>query len=103
MKYISTHFTEPFPKLILFNDHYVAMPYDCSSLSALATDGVIPAGTIIPSNDENAIGVLLNNVVLAENPNGTIVTHGFIKQKALPAEPSSTAISTLKLIVFMDK
>lgn len=74
---------------ILANDHYVAIPYDCSELSALATEGVIPAGTLIPANDATAKGVLLHDVVLAENPNGTIVIHGFIKKGKLPAEPAS--------------
>lgn len=75
---------------ILANDHYVAIPYDCSALSALATDGVIKEGTIIPANNATAVGVLLNPVVLAENPNGTIVIHGFIKKSKLPVAPDDT-------------
>lgn len=78
-------------KMILANDHYVAKPYDCTSLTTLAdTNGVIPAGTIIPSNDANAVGVLLTDVVLAENPNGTIVIHGWIRKDKLPTQPAST-------------
>jgi len=100
MKYTNTSISEP--NLILFNDHYVAIPYDCSSLSALAINGVIPAGKIVPSNDGDAIGVLLNDVVLAENPNGTVVVHGFVKQAALPTAPTYAAINTLRSIVFMD-
>ena len=86
-------FTEksiPQGKLILANDHYVAIPYNCESLSSLATDGIIKAGTIIPKNDATGIGVLLNDVVLAENPNGTIVIHGFIKKSKLPVAPAET-------------
>lgn len=87
-------------KTILANDHYVAIPYDCTALSALATNGVIAEGTIIPANDATAVGVLLNPVVLAENPNGTIVIHGTIKKSKLPAAPADTvAIPTL---VFVD-
>lgn len=94
-------------KNILANDHYVAIPYDCSELSSLATSGVIPAGTIIPSNDKNAIGVLLNSVVLDENPNGTIVIHGFIVKSKLPAVPTTDqsdavgAVTALKQITFV--
>ena len=77
-------------KNILANDHYVAIPYDCTALTALAVDGVIPEGTIIPANDATAKGVLLNPVVLAENPNGTIVIHGFIEKSKLPAQPADT-------------
>lgn len=84
---------------ILANDHYVAIPYNCTSLSSLATDGVIKAGTIIPANDETAIGVLLNDVVLGENPNGTIVIHGFVKSDKLPAAPAETV--NIPMIKFM--
>ena len=87
-------------KNILANDHYVAIPYDCSELSALATDGVIPEGTIIPANDATAKGVLLNPVVLAENPNGTIVIHGFISKAKLPAAPAETV--AIPTVVFLD-
>lgn len=98
MKFTGKSF--PQGKLILANDHYVAIPYDCTELTALATDGVIPAGTIIPANDATAKGVLLSDVVLAENPNGTIVVHGFIKKSKLPAEPAATV--ALPLVVFVD-
>jgi hypothetical protein len=92
--------TIPQGKLILANDHYVAIPYDCTELTALATDGVITAGTIIPANDATAKGVLLNDVVLGENPNGTIVVHGFIKKSKLPAAPASTV--AIPMVVFVD-
>lgn len=94
-----TQKTVPQGKMILKNDHYVAMPYDCSALSGLAKDGVIPEGTLIPANDATAIGVLLTPVVLAENPNGTIVIHGFIDKSKLPAEPAETV--ALPQIKFM--
>lgn len=87
-------------KTILANDHYVAIPYDCTELAALATDGIIPAGTLIPANDATAKGVLLTDVVLAENPNGTIVIHGFIKKSKLPAEPASSV--AIPQVAFMD-
>lgn len=91
-------------KEILYNDHYVGIPYDCTGLSSLATNGVIPAGTLIPANDGTAVGVLLNDVTLAENPNGTVVIHGFIKQAALPTAPSQAAITALigKGVQFID-
>lgn len=84
-----TQKTIPQGKMILKNDHYVAIPYDCSELTALAKDGVIPEGTIIPANDATAIGVLLTPVVLAENPNGTIVIHGMIDKSKLPVAPAA--------------
>lgn len=99
MKFTNTSFAQG--KMILANDHYVAIPYDCTALSALATDGVIKEGTIIPANDATAIGVLLSDVVLAENPNGTIVVHGFIEKGKLPAAPDAAAITALSQIKFM--
>ena len=100
MKFKSTSVTQG--KLILANDHYVAIPYNCESLTALATDGVIKAGTIIPANDATAVGVLFTDVVLAENPNGTIVVHGFIRKENLPVAPATAAISALSGIAFLD-
>lgn len=84
---------------ILYNDHYVAIPFDCSAVSA-NSEGVIPAGTLIPANDATAKGVLLHNVVKADNPNGTIVIHGFIKKAKLPAAPADSV--KLPMIQFMD-
>lgn len=87
------------PAEILYNDHYVAIPYDCSAIAANG-EGVIPAGTLIPANDATAIGVLLSDVVKAENPNGTVVIHGFIKKAKLPTAPADTV--KLSMIQFMD-
>lgn len=84
---------------ILANDHYVATEYDCSAIEA--TNGVIPAGTIIPANDATAIGVLLNDVKPDENPNGAIVIHGFIMTGKLPVEPTTEAKTALKAVTFM--
>lgn len=75
-------------KEILYNDHYVAIPYDCSAIEA--TDGIIKAGTMIPANDATAIGVLLWDVDKNANPNGTVVIHGFIKSSVLPEQPADT-------------
>lgn len=86
---------------ILANDHFVAIPYDCSALTSLATDNVISAGTVIPANDATAKGVLLNDVVLTENPNGTIVIHGFINKTKMDTAPAAAAVTALKDIVFL--
>ena len=97
MKY-RTHAVTPKVE-ILHNDHYVAVPYDCSAIAANA-EGIIPAGTIVPKNDATAIGVLLTDVVKDDNPNGTIVIHGFIKKSKLPVQPASTV--AIPMIKFMD-
>lgn len=84
---------------ILYNDHYVAIPYDCSAITANA-EGIIPAGTMIPANDATCKGVLLHDVKKADSPNGTIVIHGFIKKAKLPAAPASTV--SLPGVQFME-
>lgn len=86
---------------ILYNAHYVAVPFDCTALTSLATNGVIPAGTIVPANDETATGILLHDVTLAENPNGTAVVDGFINVAKLPDTPDADALTALKKITFM--
>lgn len=97
MKFTNTVVTRP--NEILYNDHYVAIPYDCSALEANA-EGIVPAGTIVPKNDATAIGVLLSDVKKAENPNGTIVIHGFIKKAKLPVAPAETV--AIAQVQFMD-
>ena len=97
MKYTNTAVTRTAE--ILYNDHYVAIPYNCGAIEA-NEKGVIPAGTMIPANDASAIGVLLSDVVKANNPNGTVVIHGFIKKSKMPAAPAESV--ALPMIKFMD-
>jgi hypothetical protein len=87
-------------KLVLANDHFVNMAYDCSKLTP-NSDGIIPAGTIVPANDATAVGVLFQDVVPEENPNGTITIHGFIDASKLPTAPAAAAKTALKQITFM--
>ena len=83
-------------KMILANDHYVAVPYDCTGLASLAENGVIPAGTIVPANDATAEGVLLEDVRVQQNPNGAMVMHGFLRQSRLPVAPTTAAVTALR-------
>ncbi len=95
-------------KEILFNDHYVGMPYMVTAEGVEAgTDGkkIVKAGTILPANDETADGVLLHDVdVTYGDAPGTLVIHGFldnikitengiqVKQSAADAMPQITFI-----------
>lgn len=99
MKYTTTPIGQSVT--ILANDHFVAIPYNCSELTSLAEEGVIKAGTVIPANDSTAVGVLFNDVVLAENPNGTVVIHGFIDTGKMGTAPTAEAITALKDIRFL--
>lgn len=80
MKFKTTNIGQP--NTILANDHYVAVNYDCSELTA-DDEGVVKAGTII-----DGVGILLNDVYVDENPNGAVVIHGFIERDKLPEAPS---------------
>ena len=87
-------------KEILYNDHYVSKPYNCSALIA-DSDGIIKAGTVVPANDSTAEGILLHDVKKNENPNGSIVIHGFVKANALPEPLSEDAKTAMKQITFI--
>ena len=82
--------------LPLLNDHFVAIPYNCTEVTA--TNGVIPAGTVVPANDGTAVGILLQDVIPAENPNGAAIVHGFIDAAKLPVTPAAAAAAALKNI-----
>ena len=97
MKFTETTFVNT--KEILYNDHYVAIPYDCSALTG-DSDGIVKAGTIVPANDATAIGVLLSDVDKNDDPNGTVVIHGFIAKSKLPVAPADTV--SIPMIKFMD-
>lgn len=79
---------------ILYNDHYVAIPYDCYDIVPNAK-GIIPAGTIVPYNNGEAIGVLLHDVDKTNTNNGTLVVHGFIAADKLPNKISNEAVKAM--------
>lgn len=60
---------------ILYNSHYVAVPL-MMQVNAKAGTPVTQRGNIAIGDD--AYGVLLHDVDIERNPNGTVVIHGFI-------------------------
>lgn len=60
---------------ILYNSHYVAVPLKMR-VNAKAGAPVTENGNI--ATGSNAYGVLLHDVDVERNPNGTAVIHGFI-------------------------
>ena len=95
-----------FKEILVFPDHYVAMPYTFTKDHTLATTvgdkKIVKAGTIYPSNDANAIGVVFRDVdVTKDDANGAIIIHGFVKTAALPDVPSTAAKGALKGIQFL--
>ena len=63
---------------ILANDHYVGVPY-CFEADQ-------KAGDVIDIPEKLIAGVCLHDVNVAENPNGTLLVHGFINASKLTEE-----------------
>jgi hypothetical protein len=87
-------------------DSYVNIGVEIEQRSALAvqTNGryVVRAGTIYPSNDANAIGVIFQDYDVTDgDAEAALTIFGFIKRFSLPAPPSSAAITALKQITFL--
>lgn len=75
--------------ILAFPDHYVGKAVTIASNDANAvTRGsakVVPAGTVWPSNDANAEGILLNDAFITNGDvSAAVVIHGFIRKSALP-------------------
>ena len=93
--------------------HILAMPDHYVSIARKATkaDGIvvkegdrfiIKAGTIYPSNDDKAIGVVLQDYDVTESDASmAIVLHGFIRADRLPTSPLDAALKSLRMIYFL--
>lgn len=90
---------------ILYNDHFVGMPIMVTSAGVTPnSEGkkIVKAGTIFPSNDRAAKGVILHDTDVSHgNAPGTVVIHGFIDNTKLiknGIEVSHEAALALKMI-----
>lgn len=81
---------------ILANDHYVAVPL---KLTADAKAGAPIGTTGAAATDSDCLGILLHDVDVAKNPNGTVVVHGFINKAK--AKASSGVDVTAAMIALM--
>lgn len=92
----------------LQDSHYTAMTMAIETNSALAVDEdgekILKAGTVYPSNDKAALGIVLKDVVLdaAKERFATfsLITHGHIDEDLLPANVDPAAKAALNNIVF---
>jgi hypothetical protein len=96
-------------EVLLVGSHFISVGALHARASAdnpgLATlvDGryIVQAGTIYPSNDAAAVGVVANDYDVHDGDvNMAIITHGVIKTAALPAHASSAAKAALPGINF---
>lgn len=95
--------------ILAMPDHYVSIARKATK--AVKADGmvvkegdrfIIKAGTIYPSNDNKAIGVVLQDYDVTESDASmAIVLHGFIRADRLPSCPTPEALKNLRMIYFL--
>lgn len=62
---------------------------------------IVKAGTILPSNDQHAKGILLHDIdVTAGDAVGALMVEGYVLKDRLPQVPDPQAITALKKITF---
>lgn len=93
-------------QILVFPDHYVGVAKtflkDDAASVTIGGRKIIKAGTIYPTNDGSAIGVVFNDVDVTDGDmNGSLLIHAFVKTAALPANPASAAKAVLKGIQFL--
>ena len=93
-------------QILAFPDHYVCMAHTFlkDDAAAITEDGrkVIKAGTIYPTNDASAKGIVFSDMDVTDGDvTGAILIHGFVKTAALPAEPAEAAKTALKQVSFL--
>lgn len=64
---------------------------------------IVPAGTVYPSNDENAIGILLNDIDVTEGPQpGAVLVEAWILEDRLPEAVTEEAKAAMTAIKFKE-
>lgn len=92
--------------ILAMPDHYVSIARKATKTGGMVVkEGdrfIIKAGTIYPSNDNKAIGVVLQDYDVTESDASmAIVLHGFIRADRLPTPPSDAALKNLRMIYFL--
>lgn len=92
--------------ILAMPDHYVPIARKATKADGMVVkEGdrfIIKAGTIYPSNDNKAIGVVLQDYDVTEGDvSMAIVLHGFIRADRLPTPPSDAALKSLRMIYFL--
>ena len=92
--------------ILAMPDHYVPIARKATKADGMVVkEGdrfIIKAGTIYPSNDDKAIGVVLQDYDVTESDASmAIVLHGFIRADRLPTPPSNAALKSLRMIYFL--
>ena len=111
MQPVNTIFSKGSSKILMFADTWhakgVTVPQATASVpgQTVLVNGrrILKAGTIYPSNNASAQGVVLQDYDLTDNEqNIAIIIAGDIKSGALPEAPNANAVSALPRITFHD-
>lgn len=85
----------------LDSEKYVVFSTKVDATTSGVVNGVLPAGSIVPSNDAKAHAVTLNEVDVSHGPELVSgIVDGFINAKRLPVAPTAEAVAALKRITF---
>lgn len=80
----------------LKSEHIVS--FTDTAEEANATEGVVLAGTIVPANDETAVGIAFHDTEVGQPL--AIIVEGHVYRDRLPVEPTTEAEAALKNIGF---
>ena len=85
----------------LDSEKFVAFSTKVDATIPGVVNGVLPAGSIVPSNDAKAHAVTLNEVDVSHGPALVAgIVDGFINAQRLPVAPTADAVTALKRITF---
>lgn len=87
--------------LFLESQFFVSFKQTVDQSTPGVKDGILPAGSIIPSNDEKAKAITINDIDVSHGTQlvGGIV-EGYINAKRLPVVPTADAVKALPKITF---
>lgn len=80
----------------LKSEHFVSFTYTAEA--ANATDGVVPSGTVYPSNDADAVGIVFHDTEVGQPM--AVIVEGHVYEDRLPVAPDAAAKTALKNIGF---
>lgn len=90
---------------ILASDHFTSQTCTVDEDLAAEIDGrlIVQAGTIYPSNDGDAVGIILTDVDVTDgDAPAAYIDHGSVYINRLPEEPDALALPALKNIFFRE-
>ncbi|MFS1514566.1 hypothetical protein VQL36_19365 [Chengkuizengella sp. SCS-71B] len=88
----------------LASQKYTSFTYQISDVGVTPNEEgkkIVPAGTIYPSNDANAIGILFNDTDVTEGPQpGALLVEAWLLEDRLPTAPTAEAKTAMNKISF---